>query len=266
MPPCDRPEVSEIAAGEKVATAAVVDPGLVEAMRVDAEAKPRLLAGKVFPGRGEGGAVGGRVGFVTVMPLAEDAGAVAGVMKHLRNRGFGGREFTANFRPRADANRMPPRQQHRPRRGTDAPAHAGGEFDALGEEGVDRRCRHPSAMAGEIAPADVIGQNGEHVGWAAIFSGSGRRGEADAPREGCHGPGGQPRGRQHGSSCLRHARRSHGQNDKRATRVAYWTFPGGFLRFARKCIGKGVPVAFPMPVVTARYSEVPGNARRDSVP
>ena len=193
MPPRDRAEVSQVATREEVAAAPVVDPRLVKPVRVDTEAKPRLLARKVFPGFSKGGAVGRRVGFVAVVPFAEDAGAVARGLKHFRDRGFGGCQFAADLRPGTDSKRMPTREQHRAGRRTDTPAHAGGEFDPVGEEGVDRRSGHPAAMAGEITPADVVGQNVQHVGRGAVCGRLGRHDARDGPGEGRDVPANGPR-------------------------------------------------------------------------
>jgi len=106
-----------------------------------------------------------RVGIVAIVPLAKDAGAVAVGLEALGNGRFLQREFAADLRPGAHANRMPAGQQHRARRRTDAPAHEVAQFDAAREEPVNVRRGDAAAVNAQITPSDVIGEDVNDVGF-----------------------------------------------------------------------------------------------------
>ena len=67
------------------------------------------------------------------------------------------RQFAAHARPGANAERMPPREQHRAGRRTDAPTHEVAQFDALLEQAVKVRRGDASAMRADVAPAEIVG-------------------------------------------------------------------------------------------------------------
>ena len=126
---------------EVVRAAAVIDPRLVEAVLVHAKAALEFLVRHVLERLGKGRAILRRVGVIAVVPFAEDAGAIAVRLEALGDGRFLLRQFTAGLRPGADAERMPPREQHRARRRADAPAHEVAQLDALFEQAVNVRRR-----------------------------------------------------------------------------------------------------------------------------
>ena len=127
-----------------------------------------LLVRHVLERLGEGRAELRRVGIVAVVPFAEDAGAIAVGLEALGDGRFLQRQFAADLRRGADADRMAPGQQHRARRRADAPAHELRQFDALREEPVDVRRGHAAAVDAQVAPADIVGHDVNDVGFRRI--------------------------------------------------------------------------------------------------
>ena len=104
VPPTDRAASPLDSPREVIGAAAVIDPGLVEAVGVDAQTafeilvRPRPSKPPRRPRR-----YSGVSGSCAVVPFAEDAGAVAVGLECFGDGGFFLRQLAAGFRPGADA-------------------------------------------------------------------------------------------------------------------------------------------------------------------
>ena len=165
VPPAHRTASTARLPGEVIHAASVINPGLVEAVRVHAQTRVNMPA---FPpvSLKAGRAPFGRVGVFTVMPFAEDAGAVAVGLEAFGNGGLILGEFAAGFGAGAHAKGMTSGHQHGAGGRTNAPAHVVAQLDALFEQMIDVRRRDESArVCADVAPAHIVTQKENDIGF-----------------------------------------------------------------------------------------------------
>ena len=133
VPPTHRAFALDRSAGEVVGTAAIVNPCFIETVLVDSESAFELFVRHVFERLRKYRAKLRCVGVIAVMPLAENASAIAVCLEAFGDGGFLLCQFTASLRSGADPERMPTCEQHCAGRRTDTPAHKVVETDSLVE-------------------------------------------------------------------------------------------------------------------------------------
>lgn len=163
VPPTHRAFSANRSPGKVISPAAIIDPRFIESVFINSQAADEFLVRHGFKSFLECPAIFGCVGVIAIVPLAEDAGSVSVGLEGLCNGGFFLGQFTADFRTSANPKRVTGGKQHGTRWGADAPAHEVVEPDALFEEPVNPRRRNTSAIDVDVTPAEVIGEQVNHV-------------------------------------------------------------------------------------------------------
>ena len=169
VPPTHGTVAFHRASRKVVSTPAIIDPCFVEAVCVGTLPRYKLLVGRVFKCLRESGSKGRRIRVITVVPLAKNPSTVAVRLEAFGDGCFLRRQFSTDFRPSANAKRMPPRKQHCASRRADAPAHELRHFDPLLKQSVDIRCRNAAAVGTDVAPAEVVCHDIDDVGFGGFY-------------------------------------------------------------------------------------------------